>query len=176
MNPGNMMAIQKAAAGGDEQAIALLPEKERARVVRDTQGKVVGMARTPEDAQKVTESQSVKADFQANLDRLIAIRSESPLGVVPTTAKEGRSLASQLRIQIGKMAQLGALSGADLDIISAQIPENPFGVEQWGLAERLKQMKDQTEEAYQRNLRSRMQDFSPASQWKKVGPKVGPAS
>ncbi len=83
----------------------------------------------PDEAtvRKAQETKGTIDAMRANLSRLKTLRQENGAEITGLSgeSKEMKQLATELRLQYKNLAQLGALSGGDLDMLNDMLPSDP---------------------------------------------------
>jgi hypothetical protein len=116
-----------------------------------------GQAATPETLTKAQATENAYQDMMPMIDELRQLRKEYGGEAFPTkAAARAKSLATQLQLQAKNMYQLGAISGADLDMLTSIIPEDPlarFSLDDTVL-EKLGTFREQAQKVRRSNLRT----------------------
>lgn len=106
-----------------------------------------GNALTSDDAKKVKDAATSYQSLKSSVDQMKALRKEYGAEFLNRDAvNRGKSLASDAQLELKNLAQLGALSGSDIELLQKQIPDDPLGVG----------FKESQFDAFQKNIEKKL--------------------
>jgi len=176
VNYENQVELEKLRQRGDLKKFGMQKRidaeaKEAAKAEKlalDEKGRTTtfGVARTEDDAKKLKEASEVKADMDAGISELIALRKRYGAEAWNRDAvARGQQISKNLLLQKKKLESLGVLSKSDLDIVNEIIPSDPL---QYNVAQmvgqdptmtKLEAFKADTDRDFQSRLKGRLENY-----------------
>lgn len=125
-------------------------EDERKRFIKG-----VGIAATPEDADKIKEGAENIDAFNRNVNRILELRNKYGSETIPGKVKgEMQSLSTEIEMSLKSSLKLGVLNQSDYDILHRLVPDptsyNPR------TADLYQTLKDRTNAAFQDKIKYRI--------------------
>lgn len=140
-------------------------EEKRAEKLRKRTVPGLGIAATEKDATDLKKAKVVKANMIQLIDDMVALREEKGAEVFDREAvSEGKSLAKDLMLQYKELAELGAITGPDMEILQSIVPDDPLEysaaslVGQDPIMTKLKNLKQQTLKKYDQTLKAKLEE------------------
>jgi hypothetical protein len=104
-----------------------LTEKQKARLVFSEDGRPLGLAVDDTSARRVRERVAQAKDIRAKIARIRELREKHGSEILNRRAvAEANALASSVVTTMNEIKGLGALAGADIDILTAEVPLEPL--------------------------------------------------
>lgn len=138
-----------------------LPPKDKERIVRTKDGKILGAAGSKEDRDMLTAKAESLAESERLTNRLIELRGSVSNNLSPTAIRESQEIATRLRLSFKEVYKLGQLTGDDIKMLDSLVPTNPLAVTAIGLSENLKRSQERVAQSFKDSMASRLSILSP---------------